>query len=127
MKIKYFILFLFSVILFILLRFPYRNYIYSNGFFDCYIADTFPNLIFTFIYVFYHKWRHPNKESSLFLILGALGGLIFYEVVIQPLISIQTFDKKDIVASALGSIICSVICMKVEGQKLCDFLKLKYQ
>lgn len=126
MQKKYLLLFLLSAVLFLLLRFPYREFVYSHQVFDYYIADTSPNLFALLLYVFYHKWRHPNKESSLFLILGALGGLIFYEVVIQPMILIQTFDEKDIVASALGSIICSVICMKVEDQKLGDFLKLKY-
>lgn len=126
MKKKYFLLFLFSVVLFILLRFPYREYIYSLGFFDYYIADTSPNFIAIFIYVFYYRWRSSIKESSLFLILGGLGGLIFYEVIIQPLTLIQTFDERDIIASVFGSITCSIICMKVDDQKLLDFLKLKY-
>jgi putative effector of murein hydrolase len=124
MKKKYFILFLFSVVLFVLLRFPYRHYIYSNEVFDYYIADTSPNFIVLLIYVFYYKWRSSIKESSLFLILGGLIGLIFYEVIIQPLTSIQRLDEKDIIASILGSIICSIICIKVEDQKLLDFLKL---
>ena len=107
------------------MRFPYREFIYSNKIFDFYIADTSPNFFVIFIYVFFYKWRNPEKQTSFFLILGALGGSILYEFVIQPLTSIQTVDNKDIIASIFGSIICAIISMKIEKQNLVEFLNFK--
>ncbi|MFC0264612.1 hypothetical protein [Fontibacter flavus] len=124
MKKNYLSLFLLSILIFVLFRFPYRTFIYSEGIFDFYVADTSPNFLSVFVYVFYHKWRFANHRSSIFLILSILLGLIFYEIVFQRFISIQTFDFKDLIASFLGSVICFFVCLKFENRKFKDEVHL---
>lgn len=126
MKKKYFLLILISILMFILLRIPYRNFIYLNEIFDFYIADTSPNFMAIFLYVFFYKWKYRDQFSTLYLISVSFGASIFYEVVIQQILTLQTFDKLDIVASFFGSVLCFFICLKIENKNIKEELKFKF-
>jgi|AntRauMFilla1563_2_1112583.scaffolds.fasta_scaffold05571_2 hypothetical protein len=126
MKRKYFILLLVTIFLFVILRFPYRNFIYSKDIYDFYIASTAPNFLATFFYVFYYKYKNHDHYSTFFLVCVSLTGLFFYEGVIQQLLFFQTFDIYDLIASFLGSVVCFFTCLKIENKKLLEELKFRY-
>ncbi|MCL7752476.1 hypothetical protein [Polaribacter sp. Z022] len=119
MKKKYFILFLIAIALFLFFRLPYRNYIYSNNFFDFYIADTSPNFFTVFLFVFLKKSQKKNHKN-LQLCFFTFFGLILYEFFIQTKIYRgATIDNLDVIASLIAAVLCYFVCEKID-RKLLD-------
>jgi len=110
----YLILFLLSLFIFILFRIPYRQYIYSNSIFDFYIADTAPNFIAVFLFVFLKKWQKKNIPNKL-LTISTFLGLTFYELFIQTHVyKGAVIDRLDILATFIASIIAYFICQYID-------------
>ncbi|WP_445710294.1 hypothetical protein [Flavobacterium sp.] len=124
MKKKHLILCVISVLLFVFFRLIYRPYIYGNSLYDFYIADTAPNFFSLFAFVFYKKYKEDNN-STLVLCLGALLGLIIYEVFIQEHVYNAVLDWKDIFASFLASVLAFCICNKIEMGKFFLWNRMK--
>jgi branched-subunit amino acid transport protein len=102
-------------LIFLILRFPYRTLIYEQSIFDYYIADTAPNFLAALLLIFIKRISSKYEDGLLFIALAALAGLIAYEVLIQPYLSPQMYDVKDIIASIIGTIIGFLIAMKLEN------------
>lgn len=113
------------IILFLILRFPYRNYIYNNQIFDFYIADTSPNFLAIFMCVFFERMTSKHNDGLLMICLIILGAILTYEIIIQPYLFAQTYDSKDIIASFLSLPICFFICKKIENLDMTDALAFK--
>ncbi|RPA66005.1 hypothetical protein EF405_21150 [Cyclobacteriaceae bacterium YHN15] len=105
---------IFAVILFLVFRIPYRNFIYLNGINDFHIADVAPNFIGVFILVYYYKWSTKDYLNNLFICSAVFIGLSFYEVFVQKFMISQTIDLLDVLASFLGSIFCYFSCIRID-------------
>ena len=88
----------------------YRPFIYSNGYFDMYIADTFPNffavpVIISFMHAFF-----KNAIKGKRTVLHAFLGVILYE-----LLQIFTggFDFKDILSTIIGTSVLLLFWNKI--------------
>lgn len=121
----YIIPLLITSLIFLILRLPYRDYIYEHGIFDYYIADTAPNFLAALLFIFMERLTSKYEDGLLFIALVALSGLIGYEVLIQPYLSPQSFDVKDIIASIIGTIIGFLIAMRLENLTFEKVLNLK--
>lgn len=80
----------------------YRPFIYSNSYFDFYIADTFPNMmsvpvIISFILIFKEK-ENINRKT----VFSVFTGVVIYEFL---QFFTGGFDIKDIMATAFGAIV----------------------
>lgn len=91
-----------SLLLFLFFRLPYRNYIYEHGLFDFYIADTAPNFLTVFLFIFLRR-SSTNEDNPYLLVIMSGVGLIIYELVQRK--SILFFDPKDIIATLLAVVI----------------------
>ena len=109
-------LFLVTIVIFLFFRLPYRSFIYDNGIFDFYIADTSPNFFTVFLFVFYKKWQKTTIKNII-LCLGTFLGLSIYELFIQKYMSIATVDYNDIIASFVGCIVAYYTIQKMDTLK----------
>tara|TARA_R110000823_G_scaffold309225_1_gene433282 strand:+ start:369 stop:758 length:390 start_codon:yes stop_codon:yes gene_type:complete len=105
----YILLLIVSVIIFIIFRFPYREFIYENNYFDFYIADVAPNFWAVPMYFFFKK-SFKKSPSNIRLALGSFLGLVVYEIWIQKYIYNATLDYLDILASLISSIVFYFLC-----------------
>lgn len=109
-------LFLVTIVIFLFFRLPYRSFIYDNGIFDFYIADTSPNFFTVFLFVFYKKWQKTTVKN-ITLCLATFLGLSIYELFIQKYMSIATVDYNDIIASFVGCIVAYYTIQKMDTLK----------
>ena len=117
LKQKYLILMSVSILIFMVLRIPYRNYIYDNHLWDFYIADTSPNFFAVLMFVFYKKWKSTTSDSLL-ISSGAFFGLLIYEYLIQIHIYDATIDHLDVIASLFGAVTAYSICRLLNNTHL---------
>lgn len=82
-----------SGIVFLILRLPYRSYIYEHDIFDFYIADTAPNFLVVFMFVFLRR-SHSSVESALMLATMSGLGVLGYEFIQGK--TILFFDWRDV-------------------------------
>jgi len=101
---------------------PYRNYIYSNNINDFYIADTAPNFIAVFLFIFFKKWQNKNFTifktnftANVVLAASSFLGMLFYELFIQKYFAYAVVDINDIYASLLASVIGFFIIQKIDN------------
>jgi hypothetical protein len=126
MKRKIYIIpLLLTGVLFLVLRFPYRDYIYRNEISDFNIADTSPNFLSAFLIIFLERLFSKYNDGLLFVCTYAFLSLIIYEVALQPFLFAQTFDIYDIFASGLGTFICFWICVKLENLNIREAMNMK--
>ena len=111
-KNKYLISLLISILLFIILRLPYRDYIYNNNLYDFHIADTAPNFFAILMFIFLNKWEN-NNNSNIKLAISSFFGLTIYEFFIQQHIYNATIDYLDVLASFVAAILAYFICQKI--------------
>ncbi len=111
---KYLVFFIVTLLIFLFFRLPYRNYIYSNDIFDFFIADTAPNFLTIYLFVFLKK-SQKIKYNNLVLIIFSFLGLVIYELFIQVHIyKGARIDLLDILASLIASISVYFICEKID-------------
>ena len=91
-----------SGILFLLSRLPYRTYIYEHGLFDFYIADTAPNFLTVFMFVFLRR-SLSNQESALMLSTMSGVGVLVYEFIQGK--TILFFDWRDVMATVIAALL----------------------
>lgn len=115
LKRKYLLLFIANAIIFLVMRLPYRKFIYQNGHWDFHIADTAPNFLAVLLFVFYKKHR-GSVHSNQLLVSGAFLGLLLYELVIQTQIYDATIDVLDIIASLAGSLFALLVCSYLDNR-----------
>lgn len=119
---KYLFLFFLTLGFFFFFRFPYREFIYTNGISDYHIADTAPNFFGVFLFVFLKK-SQKKKHSNILLCSGAFLGMIAYEYVVQPFVGFATVDFFDLLASLFASLIVFSVCNRVDTKQInCDKL-----
>ena len=106
---NYILLLIVSIIIFIIFRFPYREFIYENNIYDLYIADVAPNFWAVPMYFFFKK-SFKKSPSNIRLALGSLLGLVVYEIWIQKYIYNAIFDYRDIIASLVAAILTYFLC-----------------
>ncbi len=102
LKKTYLYLFGLTSILFLLIRLPYRSYIYEHGLFDFYIADTAPNFLTVFMFVFLRR-SLSNQESALLLSTMSGVGVLVYEFIQGK--TILFFDWRDVVATIFAALL----------------------
>ena len=102
LKKTYLYLFGLASILFLLIRLPYRSYIYEHGLFDFYIADTAPNFLTVFMFVFLRRSR-SSEESALMLATMSGLGVLVYEFIQGK--TILFFDWRDVVATIFAALL----------------------
>lgn len=104
-RIIFFLIFIFLFIFTEIGREIYGPYIYSNGIFDFWIADTIGNFTGTMTIIFFEMAiiNPEYKKGEIFLSIIVFG-LIIYELV-QYLIPKNIGDWRDIVATLLAGII----------------------
>ena len=102
LKKTYLYLFGLASILFLLIRLPYRSYIYEHGLFDFYIADTAPNFLTVFMAVFLRRSR-SSKESALMLATMSGLGVLVYEFIQGK--TILFFDWRDVMATVIAALL----------------------
>ena len=104
-RIIFFLIFIFLFIFTEIGREIYRPYIYYNGIFDFWIADTIGNFTGTMTIIFFEMAiiNPEYKKGKIFLSIIVFG-LIIYELV-QYLIPKSIGDWRDIVATLLAGII----------------------
>ena len=113
---KYFILFIITLFVFVFFRLPYRNYIYSNNIFDFFIADTAPNFIAVFLFVFFKKSQNKT-HNNLALCFFTFLGLVVYEYYIQiHLYKGAAIDIFDAISSLIAAVIVYFICEKMDNK-----------
>ena len=111
---KYLILFIITLLVFLFFRLPYRNFIYSNNIFDFFIADTAPNFLTIYLFVFFKK-SQKIKHNNLMLVVFSFLGLTIYEFFLQTHIyKGARIDLLDILASLIASITVYFICEKID-------------
>lgn len=115
LKTKYLLLFIASAIFFLVMRLPYRKFIYQQGHWDLHIADTAPNFLAVLLFVFYKKCR-GSVHSNQLLVSGAFLGLLLYELMIQTHIYDATIDVLDIIASLVGSSFAFLVCYYLDNK-----------
>ena len=91
-----------SGIVFLILRLPYRSYIYEHGLFDFYIADTAPNFLTVFMFVFL-KRSLSNQESALLLSTMSGVGILVHEFIQGK--TILFFDWRDVIATVIAALL----------------------
>lgn len=105
---KFFVTGVFFIILMIIFKLYYRPWIYSNHFFDFYLADTYTNLFgecVTFFIVL--SFTINYKYKAMKILISTSLGLILYELATGYLGGIC--DYKDIIATCLGGAIAFAI------------------
>lgn len=115
MKIIYFVLLLSSIILFLIFRLPYRQYVYGNNIYDFHFADVAPNFFSVFMFVFFHKFISDEVTNKV-ICISTFFGLVFYEIYIQQYIYDATLDVLDILASFIGAFLCYKICNRIDNK-----------
>lgn len=111
---KYIVLFTVTLLIFLFFRLPYRNYIYSNNIFDFFIADTAPNFLTIYLFVFFKK-SQKQPQNNLVLVVFSFLGLTIYELFLQTHIyKGARIDLLDILASFIASITVYFICEKID-------------
>lgn len=81
----------------------YRPYIYSNDFFDFWIADTIGNFTGTMAIIFFEiALINPVIKFARRLIIFITIGLIFYELIQFILPGTNTCDWRDIIATIIA-------------------------
>lgn len=105
-RIIYFILFVIMFFITEIGRKIYRSYIYSNGIFDFWIADTIGNFTGTIAIIFFNfAGRNPrHKQGRIFLAIITFG-LIVYELIQSILPGRNTCDWRDIAATIIAGFI----------------------
>jgi hypothetical protein len=106
-----------SIIIFIIFRIPYREFIYENNYFDFYIADVAPNFWTVPMYFFFKK-SFKKFPSNIRLALGSFLGLVVYEILIQRYIYIAIIDYRDIIASLVAAILTYFLCEYLDKKLL---------
>lgn len=91
-----------SGIVFLILRLPYRSYIYEHDIFDFYIADTAPNFLVVFMFVFLRR-SHSSVESALMLATMSGLGVLGYEFIQGK--TILFFDWRDVTATIVAALL----------------------
>lgn len=89
-------------IVFLIFRLPYRSYIYEHGLFDFYIADTAPNFLTVFMFVFLRR-SLSNQESALLLSTTSGLGILVYEFIQGK--TILFFDWRDVIATVIAALL----------------------
>lgn len=83
----------------------YRPYIYDNGIFDYWIADTIGNLTGTITIVFFNlAIVNPTQKAGRIALAGVTLGLIVYEFA-QYFSPRSVLDWKDMIATLIGGLI----------------------
>lgn len=91
-----------SGIVFLILRLPYRSYIYEHDIFDFYIADTAPNFLTVFMAVFLRR-SHSSEESALMLATMSGLGVLVYEFIQGK--TILFFDWRDAMVTVIAALL----------------------
>jgi hypothetical protein len=104
-RIAFFLIFVFMFLLTEAGRKIYRPYIYSNGIFDYWIADTIGNLTGTIAIIFFEFAiiNPKHRQGRLFILLIPLG-LIVYEL-LQYFSPRSILDWRDMIATLFGGLI----------------------
>ena len=104
-RIAFFLIFVFMFVFTEIGRKIYRPYIYLNGLFDFWIADTIGNFTGTIAIVFFDfTGVNPKyKQGRTFLIIITLG-LIVYEL-LQYFSPRSILDWKDMIATLIAGLI----------------------
>ena len=104
-RIIFFFIFIFMFLFTEFGREVYRPYIYSNGIFDFWIADTIGNFTGTITIIFFEMVIiNPEYKKGKIFLYVIVFGLIIYEL-IQYLIPKNIGDWRDIVATLLAGLI----------------------
>lgn len=103
-RIAFFLIFVFMFLFTEAGRKVYRPYIYSNGIFDYYIADTIGNLTGSIAIIFFDfVFINPTKKQGrIFLVLITLG-LIVYEL-LQYFSPRSILDWRDMIATLIAGL-----------------------
>jgi hypothetical protein len=105
-RISFFVFFLFTFVITEIGRYIYRPYIYSNNFFDFWIADTIGNFTGTMAVIFFNlSISNPGFNPGRLFILLITTGLIIYELVQGILPGTNTLDWRDIIATIVAGFI----------------------
>jgi hypothetical protein len=121
-RIAYFLIFVFMFVFTEIGRKIYRPYIYSNGIFDFWIADTIGNLTGTIAIIFFDfAGVNPKyKQGRIFLIIITLG-LIVYEL-LQYFSPRSTIDWRDMIATLIAGLISwgiyEILFMKLKEKEI---------
>ncbi|MBU2628100.1 MAG: hypothetical protein KKE61_05750 [Proteobacteria bacterium] len=107
------------IFLFLIARFPYRQFVYSSNIYDFGLANIFPNLfaaiLYTLIFSIFMKSWSASIVSFLSLFIHELNQVssndILDKILILPMEG--TFDIFDIVASAIGCLIAYFMLKKI--------------
>jgi hypothetical protein len=104
-RLKYFIIFMILFIIYILGLHVYRPYIYSNGIFDYYLADTFTNIVAVPGLCFFFLIIAPKNKrfTSKAIIIKFFFSVITLELMNLPFE--HGFDYKDVIATIIGALI----------------------
>ncbi|MDE5420191.1 hypothetical protein L3049_19545 [Labilibaculum sp. DW002] len=107
-RLKYLIIFLIPFGIYVLGLQVYRPYIYSNGIFDYYLADTFTNIVAVPGLCFFFLIINPiNKRfTSKVIIVKFFCSVIVLELLNLPFEN--GFDYKDIIATIIGALLTYV-------------------
>ena len=103
-SIFYVLLFFIALILGLLSKLVYRDFIYSNNLNDFGLADSLPNFFAVFGIAFASLTFHKNKINniSFWFFINSASSMIAYEI--TQIFFGGVFDVKDIIASIVGSI-----------------------
>lgn len=108
-RVLLFIIFLLAFIITEIGRKVYRPYIYSNGIFDFWIADTIGNFTGTIAIIFFDlaiiNLPDEKRTKGKWFVLFITIGLIIYEMVQYILPGRNTCDWRDIVATIIAGLI----------------------
>lgn len=108
-RVLLFIIFLLAFIITEIGRKVYRPYIYSNGIFDFWIADTIGNFTGTIAIIFFDlaiiNLPDEKRTKGKWFVLFITIGLIIYELVQYILPGRNTCDWRDIIATIIAGII----------------------
>lgn len=108
-RVLLFIIFLLAFIITEIGRKVYRPYIYSNGIFDFWIADTIGNFTGTIAIIFFDlaiiNLPDEKRTKGKWFVLFITIGLIIYELAQYILPGRNTCDWRDIIATIIAGII----------------------
>ena len=95
----------------------YRNWIYSNNYFDFGLANYLPSITGTITAIFLLCGLSKTFPENIKLCSGVIGGCALYEV-IQPILRTGVFDWQDLAAVLVtGAMVLIVFKISLKNQE----------